>query len=176
MAAHGANGWDMRGVIITAALLVGGCSGSGIVAVGPDTYNLTKQVTPVAGAEAQAATAALTEANTFCEQKGMTFAPASMGMVPSGLNPPSTYSVTFQCLSANGQSTTDPRRYVELIRGTSTRDEAIAKLGPPQGTSDIRGSGTLLQWFDNNPAHPFRVAILFGPDGRMIKVTQVLDQ
>ena len=169
-------GWAMRGVIIAAALLVGGCSGTGIVAVGPDTYNLTKQIAPVVGGDAEAATAALAEVNAFCEQKGLTFAPTSMGPVPSGLNPPSTYSVTFQCLSANGLSTSDPRRYMELVRGRSTRDEAVAKLGSPQGTRDIRGSGTVLQWFDNNPAHPFRVAILFGPDGRMIKVTEVLDQ
>ena len=162
------------GAIMAATLLVGGCTGAAIVAVGPDTYNLTKQVMPVVGGDSQAESAALTEVNTFCEQKGLKFAPTTMGLVPSGNNPPSLYSVTFRCLSADG-TVFDPHRYRELIPGTSTRDEAIAKLGPPQGTSDIRGN-VLLQWFDYNAAHPMHVAILFGPDGRMIKVTEVLDQ
>jgi len=166
----------MRRVIIAATLLVGGCTGSmGVVPAGPDTYNLIKQVAPVVGGDTEAEKQALAEANTFCEQKGLTFAPSTMGLVPSGNNPPSLYSVTFRCLGVNGPPVPDPRRYVELVRGTSTKDEAVAKLGPPQGTSDIRGN-ILLQWSDNNAAHPFRVAILFGPDGRMIKVTEVFDQ
>jgi hypothetical protein len=173
-------GRGMRGVILAAALLVGGCSGGmGITPAGPDTYNLTRHVAPVVGGDADAEKLALTEVNTFCEQKGLTFVPVSMGLVPSGLNPPSLYSVTFQCVSTNGSPTNgpptaDPHRYVELVRGNSTRDEAVAKLGPPQGTTDIRGD-VLLQWVDNNAAQPFRVAILFGPDGRMIRVTEVYD-
>ena len=166
----------MRGVIIAAAmLLVGGCAGPPQISpVGSDSYNLIKQVAPVVGGDTDAEKAALTEVSAFCEQKGLTFVPINMGLIPSGLNPSSIYSITFQCLSGSGR-VADPHRYVELVRGVSTRDEAIAKLGPPQGTSDIRGN-MLLQWSDNNAAHPFHVAILFGPDGRMVKVTEVLDQ
>ena len=74
-----------------------------------------------------------------------------------------------------GPPVPDPHRYGELVPGTSTRDEAVAKLGPPQGKTDSRGN-ILLRWFDYNAAHPMRVAILFGPDSHMIKVTEVLDQ
>lgn len=98
-----------------------------------------------------------------------------MGLVPSGLNPPSMYTVTFRCVAGDDAPVGNPHRYSELVPGTSTRDEAVAKLGPPQGTSNIRGNSQ-LQWLDYNPVHPFRVAILFAPDGRMIKVTEVLDQ
>jgi len=130
---------------------------------------------PVVGGDTEAEKEALTEVNAFCEQKKLEFAPTVMGLVPSGLNPPSTYSVTFRCLSPNGPPVPDPHRYGELVPGTSTRDEAVAKLGPPQGTTDNRGN-ILLRWFDYNAAHPMRVAILFGPDSHMIKVTEVLDQ
>jgi hypothetical protein len=166
----------MRGVIIAAASLVGGCSTSaGIVPAGPDSYTLTKQVAPVPGSDTEAAKQALTEVTIFCEQKRLQFAPIDMGLVPSGLNPPSMYTVTFRCVASNDAPVPDPHRYSELIPGTSTRDEAVAKLGPPQGTNNVRGN-IQLQWSAYNPVHPFRVAILFGPDGRMIKVTEVLDQ
>lgn len=168
----------MRGVVIAAALLVGGCASavSDVVPAGPDTYNLTKQVSLVVGGDTQAENQALTEANTFCEQKRLQFSPVGMGLVPAGLNPPSMYSVTFRCVAANDATASDPHRYSELVPGTSTKDEAVTKLGPPQGTSNIRGN-TQLQWLnDYDAAHRFRLAILFGPDGRMIKVTELLDQ
>ena len=67
-------------------------------------------------------------------------------------------------------------RVTELVPGISTRDDAIAKLGPPSSTSNI-GNSTILQWGgDNSPVH---LAISFGMDGRMIKAAtdaQKLDQ
>ena len=55
-------------------------------------------------------------------------------------------------------------RVTELVPGISTRDDAIAKLGPPSGTSNI-GNSTILQWGGNNS--PVHLAISFGMDGRM---------
>ena len=67
-------------------------------------------------------------------------------------------------------------RVTELVPGISTRDDAIAKLGPPSSTSNI-GNSTILQWGGNNS--PFHLAISFGMDGRMIQAAtdaQKLDQ
>jgi hypothetical protein len=67
-------------------------------------------------------------------------------------------------------------RVTELVPGISTRDDAIAKLGPPSSTSNI-GSNTILQWGGNNS--PVHLAISFGMDGRMIQAAtdaQKLDQ
>jgi hypothetical protein len=67
-------------------------------------------------------------------------------------------------------------RVTELVPGISTRDDAIAKLGPPNGTTNV-GNNTILQWGgDRSPVH---LAISFGMDGRMIQVAtdaQKLDQ
>ena len=57
-------------------------------------------------------------------------------------------------------------RVTELVPGISTRDDAIAKLGPPSSTSNI-GTSTILQWGGNNS--PVHLAISFGMDGRMIQ-------
>jgi hypothetical protein len=67
-------------------------------------------------------------------------------------------------------------RITELVPGISTRDDAIAKLGPPSSTSNI-GNSTVLQWGGNNS--PVHLAISFGMDGRMIQAAtdaQKLDQ
>jgi hypothetical protein len=69
----------------------------------------------------------------------------------------------------------DPRRYGELVPGTSTKDDAVAKLGPPNGITDVRGQ-TLLQWIDVYHSPAIHVAILFGADGRMIEVQHVFKQ
>ena len=69
-----------------------------------------------------------------------------------------------------------PYRVTELVPGISTRDDAIAKLGPPSSTSNI-GNSTILQWGGNNS--PVHLAISFGMDGRMIQAAtdaQKLDQ
>ena len=49
----------------------------------------------------------------------------------------------------------------------STQADAIAKLGPPTGTSKI-GDQTVLQWADAGSL--VHLAISFGMDGRMIQV------
>ena len=56
----------------------------------------------------------------------------------------------------------------ELVPGISTREDAIAKLGPPTYTSRM-ADRTVLQWTDGNASHPVHIAIMFGMDGRMIQ-------
>jgi hypothetical protein len=67
-------------------------------------------------------------------------------------------------------------RVTKLVPGISTRDDAVAKLGPPSSTSNV-GNSTILQWGgDHSPVH---LAISFGMDGRMIQAAtdaQKLDQ
>ena len=74
--------------------------------------------------------------------------------------------------------TTAPNLYrvTELIPGISTKDDAIAKLGPPTGTLNAENQ-TILQW--GGPQSPVHLAISFGMDNRMIQVVtdaQKLDQ
>jgi hypothetical protein len=69
-------------------------------------------------------------------------------------------------LTACTTATSPIYRVTELVPGISTRDDAIAKLGPPSSTSNI-GNSTILQWGGNNS--PVHLAISFGLDGRMIQ-------
>ena len=74
--------------------------------------------------------------------------------------------------------TTAPNLYrvTELIPGISTKDDAIAKLGPPTGTLNAENQ-TILQW--GGQQSPVHLAISFGMDNRMIQVVtdaQKLDQ
>jgi hypothetical protein len=71
-------------------------------------------------------------------------------------------------------STADPHRYTELVPGTSTRDDAVAKLGPPNAISNVGNGNVLLQWFDYNSPRPIHLGISFGPDGRMVRVESVI--
>ena len=50
----------------------------------------------------------------------------------------------------------------------STEQDAIARFGPPVGTSKM-GSRTALQWVDQSSSPPVHIVILFGMDGRMIE-------
>ena len=59
-------------------------------------------------------------------------------------------------------------RVTELVPGISTRDDAVAKLGPPTSTSNI-GNSTILQWGGNNS--PVHLAISFG----MVPLTAMRD-
>ena len=75
-----------------------------------------------------------------------------------------TACLLASCASA---SPTSLYRVTELVPGVSTRQDAIAKLGPPTNTSKM-GDQTILQWADvNSPVH---LAISFGMDDRMIQM------
>jgi hypothetical protein len=60
-----------------------------------------------------------------------------------------------------------PNRVTELIPGVSTKDDAIAKLGPPDSVLNAENQ-TILQW--GSPQSPVHLAISFGGDSRMIQV------
>ena len=48
-----------------------------------------------------------------------------------------------------------------------TADEIIAAVGPPTSIGRLAGGKTLLQW----QATGCQMALLFGPNGRLIKIT-----
>jgi hypothetical protein len=68
----------------------------------------------------------------------------------------------------------DPHRYTELAPGM-TKDEVVAKLGPPNSFSDL-GTIILLQWSDYDSPHPIHLAVQFGKDGKMTKIQSVFVQ
>jgi len=84
-------------------LLLAGCTNTGILPAGPDNYTLTKRM-PLSWAMWGGMTAAekdaLTQANTFCEQKGLKFVPNTMGQTAEG-DDQAAYTVNFRCLSPN---------------------------------------------------------------------------
>jgi hypothetical protein len=61
----------------------------------------------------------------------------------------------------------NPYRVTELIPGVSTKDDAIAKLGPPDNVLNAENQ-TILQW--GSPQSPVHLAISFGRDSRMIQI------
>ena len=71
-------------------------------------------------------------------------------------------------LASCAASAPNLQRVTELIPGISTREDAVAKLGPPNSSSKI-GDRTVIQWIDANSPHPVHLAIMFGMDGRMIQ-------
>src|SRR5690242_13751461 len=52
----------------------------------------------------------------------------------------------------------NPNRVTELIPGVSTKDDAIAKLGPPDSVLNAENQ-TILQW--GSPQSPVHLAISF---------------
>jgi hypothetical protein len=79
------------------------------------------------------------------------------------------------CITSNTSivPVTDPHRYGELTPGISSKDDATAKLGSPNTITHFPNGSALLQWLDVYVANPIDVAILFGPDGKMVRVQQV---
>jgi hypothetical protein len=80
------------------------------------------------------------------------------------------------CASAGPSAPAIRHGYGEVVPGTSTRDEAIAKLGTPTSTGAIGNGNTLLQSIDYSPPHPIHVAISFAADGKMLGVQHVSNQ
>jgi hypothetical protein len=97
---EGAEGVVRTFLMVATAVVLSGCgSSSGVLPAGPDTYTIAKQVSTFFGGVTQAEKQALTEANDFCEQKGLKFVPSMMGPLPNGGYPSIGYSATFRCLS-----------------------------------------------------------------------------
>jgi hypothetical protein len=79
------------------------------------------------------------------------------------------------CITSNTSNVpvANPHRYGELNPSSSSKDDATAKLGAPNSITHFPNGSVLLQWLDVYGANPIDVAILFGPDGKMVKVQQV---
>jgi hypothetical protein len=86
------------GALISAALLAGCASSTGILPAGPDTYTITERYAPIRGGSDTAQREALTKANEFCAEKGRVFVPNNM---VSNMDQSRGFSVTFQCLLPN---------------------------------------------------------------------------
>lgn len=63
----------------------------------------------------------------------------------------------------------------QLQPGRSTMSEAVQLLGPPTAQSTGQNNATLLQWQYSQGtlvgASGAHLAVLFGPDGKMVRVT-----
>jgi|SRR5580704_3127389 hypothetical protein len=70
----------------------------------------------------------------------------------------------------------DPRKFAQLVPGQSTTADAIKILGTPNSYSSLVKGQVLLQWIDVYHSPAIHVAILFGPDGRLVKVQHLFTQ
>ncbi len=59
----------------------------------------------------------------------------------------------------------------QLRPGYSTVDDASARFGRPKSKTASPNNTTLYQWITITPFISGHIAILFGPDGKMIRVT-----
>jgi hypothetical protein len=64
----------------------------------------------------------------------------------------------------------DPRRFGELIPGTSTTADAVRVLGPWTGYGAMPQGQKLLQWLDSSHNPTVHIGIMFDASGRMIRV------
>ena len=88
------------GALLACIALEGCALGSGIVAIGPDTYVLAEMRAPVRGGGAEAQRVVLAEADGFCQQQGRRL--VLRDLRPDG-DPrmrewPTAFDATFQCL------------------------------------------------------------------------------
>jgi len=74
---------------------------TGIIPNGPDTFLVSEMRAPVLGGAAEAQRVALWEANGFCAQQGLVFAPVMMGPggYPYSAYGPTNFTATFRCVA-----------------------------------------------------------------------------
>jgi hypothetical protein len=89
---------SLRGLL---CVLLAGCTSTGILPAGPETYTITKNVIYALGGTNEAEREAMTEANKSCQDKGLTFIPTAMGPSGPAGNMILGYTVTFRCLQPN---------------------------------------------------------------------------
>jgi hypothetical protein len=85
---------------IAAALALSGCAATtGIVPIGPGTFQVSEMRAPVLGGGPEAQRAAIAEAIGFCAQQGLQFAPLVMapGGVPYSQYGPTNFTTAFRC-------------------------------------------------------------------------------
>jgi len=94
---RGAMIWALCAVLPT---LAGCATSSGVLPYGPDTFTLSEHRAPVLGGAGAARTAAITEANTYCQKMGATFKPAGGQEGGGSLYGPTSYTLIFRCSTA----------------------------------------------------------------------------
>ena len=105
--ALGAKAKPVRGPAIAIAIAgpaLAACSydtGTGALAIGPDTYTMSKRYAPVGGSAQAAGSEILANANQYCAQAGRQFAPVSKDPTSGSGNPygPLYFTVTFRCVA-----------------------------------------------------------------------------
>ena len=92
--------------LVCAALLPAlvACSydtGAGALAIGPDTYTMSKRYAAVGGSAQAAENEILANANQYCTQAGRQLVPASKDPTSGSGNPygPLYFTVTFRCVA-----------------------------------------------------------------------------
>jgi hypothetical protein len=96
---------DARALVMATAVLLCGCSGTGLLpAAGPNAYTIKEGTTVFLGSSDVAEKDALNKAKDFCRHKGLSFVPNNLAQTTPGPGNIPSYSATFKCLPAN-----DPR-------------------------------------------------------------------
>ncbi len=93
-------------ILLSAALLAGCGTSTGVLQTGPDSYFLSEMRSPVLGGGPEARRVLLAEATAFCQGQNRAFVPVDMGPDGDPYTPyyPTAYTAHFQCLPAG-----DPR-------------------------------------------------------------------
>lgn len=60
-----------------------------------------------------------------------------------------------------------------LVPGQTTAQEAIALMGKPYSVTAMGALGELVQWMQPTPRSLAHVAVLFGPDGKMVRIQHI---
>ncbi len=92
----------LAGLAAIAAVALTGCgAGSGILAVGPDTYSVAEMRAPVLGGGAEARRVVLAEMDMFCRQQGRVVLPVAMAPDGDPFTPywPTGFGATFRCVA-----------------------------------------------------------------------------
>jgi hypothetical protein len=74
----------------------------------------------------------------------------------------------------DGGSAFDSSASQHFVPGVTTRNEAVAALGPPSSVYQAANGETTLSWARDgglfNPGETRQYAVVFGPDDKMIRV------
>ena len=114
-------------VVAVAGFALVSCSydtGTGALAIGPDTYTMSKRYEAVGSSARAAEDEVLANANQYCTQAGRQFVPVSKDPTSGSGNPygPLYFTVTFRCVAPSERhSSTDLRQSSGVPRATLSR-------------------------------------------------------
>jgi hypothetical protein len=87
---------------LAVCLALAACAATtGIVPIGPGTFQVSEMRAPVLGGGPEAQRAAIAEAIGFCARQGLQFAPLSLvpGGVPYSAYGPTNFTTAFRCVA-----------------------------------------------------------------------------